>query len=153
MQSIDLTDLEKFDNELASLLKEVPERRRVLHERIARVIEDEVKVQIDNSGIKDSSGKIKDWQERHVGSQGGYAAVRAQSSSVGKKSPGAITNYLESGHKIRTPSGKGKYYRPRIKKPYVDGFHFYSTAKNKVESRALAEAEAYVKEITDILEG
>ena len=153
MQSVDLTALKRFDDDLKALLEEVPERRRELHERIARVVEDEVRMQIGNSGLKDSSGRVKDWQEGHVGSRGGYAAVRPTSTSTGRNSPGAITNYLENGHKIRTPSGNSKHYRPRIKKAYVDGFHFYSSAKNTVESKVIAEAEKYVKEITERLEG
>jgi hypothetical protein len=153
MQSVDLTDLEQLDKDLEALLEEAPERRKKLHEKIAEIIKSEVDVRIATSGLNDSSGHVKSWQEPHVGSGGGYAAVRATDKTTGDNSPGAITNYLENGHKIRQPSGNSKKYRPKIKKPYVDGFHFYTAARSGVESKAIAAAEEYVKEITQRLEG
>jgi hypothetical protein len=153
MQSVDLKALDQLDKDLQGILDELPERRRELHERIAKVIKNEVDVQISRSGLNDGSGRIRNWQEQHVGSGGGYAAVRAADSSTGDNSPGAITNYLENGHKIREPSGIDKNYRPRIKKAYVDGYHFYASARSGVESKAITEAEDYVKEISEKLEG
>ncbi len=153
MQSVDFSGLAEWDKVLGDLLDEIPERRRELHEKIADVIKSEVDAQIIQSGLNDSSGRVKGWQEPHVGSGGGYAAVRATDSSVGDNSPGAITNYLENGHKIRGPSGNNPKYRPRIKKAYVDGFHFYSSAKNTVESKAIEAAEEYAKDIVEKLEG
>lgn len=153
MQSVDLSGLEEFDKALGDLLDELPEKRRELHEEIADIIKSEVNAQIAASGLHDSSGHIKDWQEPYVGSRGGYAAVRASDSSTGNDSPGAITNYLENGHRIRNPSGRGKHYRPRIKKAYVDGYHFYQAARNAAESRAIEATENFVKEITGKLEG
>lgn len=153
MQSIDLGELKQLEEDLKALLEDIPEMRRGLHERIADNIKEEVDTQINNSGIKDSTGKVKDWQESHTGSAGGYAAVRATDSSVGGNSPGAITNYLEGGHAIRRPSGNNKKYRPRIKKAYVDGFHFYKSAESTVESKVIAVAEEFVEEMTRRLEG
>jgi hypothetical protein len=153
MQSVDLSAFERFDDDLKALLEEVPERRRELHERIADAIKSEVDTQIANSGLNDSSGHVKDWQEQHVGSGGGYAAVRSTDKSTGDYSPGAITNYLENGHKIREPSGNSKNYRPRIIKPYVDGFHFYSAARNTAESKAIEAVDEYADEIAQKLEG
>jgi hypothetical protein len=153
MQSIDLTALERFDKELQDLLDEIPDRRREMHEKIAVAIKEEVNLQIAQSGLADSSGRVRDWQKQYVGSRGGYAAVRAADNSTGNNSPGAITNYLENGHKIRQPSGNSKHYRPRIKKPYVDGYHFYASARTTVEAKAIAAAEEFVKEISQKLEG
>lgn len=153
MQSVDLFDFKSFDDELKALLEEVPERRKELHSRIADEIKSEVDKQINDSGLNDSSGRVKEWQTSHVGSGGGYAAVRATDKSIGDNSPGAITNYLENGHAIRSPSGNNKRYRPRIRKAYIDGYHFYKSAKNNVEARAIAIAEEYAKEIAERLEG
>lgn len=153
MQSVDLTQLNQLDEDLNNLLNEIPEKRRELHERLADVIKSEVDTQIVKSGLNDSEGKIREWQKPVVGSGGGYAAVHAVKGTTGANSPGAITNYLENGHKIRRPTGKNKYYRPRIRKAYVDGFHFYNSASSSVESKAIAEAEEYVKEIAQRLEG
>lgn len=153
MQSVEIKGLEELDERLKSILDELPGARRELHERLAEMAKKEVDVQIDASGLNDSHGKIKNWQEPHVGSGGGYAAVRAQKGQTGDNSPGAITNYLENGHAIRQPLGKSKYYRPRIKKSYVDGYHFYEAARTVVESKAIAEAEKFVEELGQKLEG
>ncbi len=153
MQSIDLTQFNQLDEAFQEILDKIPGRRRELHEKIADVLKEEVSIQIAQSGLKDNSGRISEWQQQYVGSGGGYAAVRATDKSTGNNSPGAITNYLENGHKIREPSGKSKKYKPRIKKVYVDGYHFYKNTKSRSESKAIAAAEEYAKEITDILEG
>lgn len=153
MQSIDLTKLEELDEVFRSMMDEMPEMKMELHEQISDIIKSEVDMQISSSGLKDSSGRVRNWQESHVGSRGGYAAVRATDSSIGNNSPGAITNYLENGHAIRRPSETSKYYRPRIKKPYVDGYHFYKAARVNVESRAIAIAEEFVDKISNRLEG
>jgi len=153
MQSLEIEGLNKLSEDLNDILKELPEKRRDLHERIADVLKAEVDTQITQSGLNDSHGRIRQWQESVVGSGGGYAAVRPVKGITGANSPGAITNYLENGHRIRQPSGKNPNYRPRIKKPYVDGFHFYKSARNTVESKAIAVAEDFVQEIKQKLEG
>lgn len=153
MQSVDYIGLEKLDEDLQKLLDEIPEARRTMHERIAKTLQDEVRAEVDASGINDKSGKIKSWQEARVGSGGGYAAVSAAKGKTGPNSPGAITNYLENGHRIRQPSGKSKRYRPNIKKPYVDGYHFYQRVRSRAEAIAISEAEKYADEIARKLEG
>jgi hypothetical protein len=126
--------------------------RRKFHERIADIAKEAVDSNI-NATINDSNSKIRNWQERVVGSSGGYAAVRPIKGS-GKNSPGAITSYLERGHAIRRPSGKAKRARRRrIKVVYVDGRHFYDAAKREVKQKALAVAEQYANEIASILNG
>lgn len=153
MQNVELGDLEKFTRELDELLEQIPGARKELHEELATMLKNEVDAQILASRIKDDAGKVRGWQEKHVGSKGGYAAVRPTKSSTGDNSPGAITNYLESGHKIRPPSGKSKRYKPAIKKPYVDGRHFYQNAQKVVEEKAIKIAEQFAEELAKRLEG
>ena len=153
MSSIQLTGLNQFDSDLETLLNELPEARRELHERIAKITKQEVDTQINASGINDSSDKIKGWQESVVGSGGGYAAVRPEKGKTGNDSPGAITNYLENGHKIRETSGQSNRYKPRINKPYVDGYHFYQSTGTVIEAKAIAETEQFTEEIKKKLEG
>lgn len=64
--------------------------------------------------------QVKRWQEVRLGSGGGYAAmspknitVRTNKTTAGSHTAAAITRYLERGHKIRSPSGRWKRYRPR----------------------------------------
>lgn len=153
MQSLDLAGLIRLDDDLQSILDKTPEKRRELHERIAKIVKEEVDTEISQSGLHDSSGRVKQWQEPVVGSGGGYAAVRATDKSTGNNSPGAITNYLENGHRIRQPSGRNPYYSPRIKNAYVDGFHFYSNTKNSIESKVIGEVERFVDGIMQELGG
>jgi len=153
MQSINLKGLEELTNDLNVLLDEVPEARRKLHEEMADMAKKEVDAQIVASGVKDDRGKIRNWQEEHVGSGGGYAAVRAVKGSTGDNSPGAITNYLESGHKIRQPSGKAKHYKPRINTPFVEGRHFYQNAQKNVDAKAIQIAERFAENLADRIEG
>ena len=153
MQGVDMRGLDAFTEELNSLLKEFPQARRELHEEMASLLKKEVDSQIEGSGLKDEQGKIKGWQVPKVGSGGGYAAISPERSSTGANSPGAITNYLEGGHKIRKPSGKAKRYRPRIKMPYVDGYHFYQKAQKSVEIKAIRLAEKFADDLAKRLEG
>lgn len=150
MQSVDFKQIDSLNSDIDKLLKEFPDMRRELHEKFADVIKSHVDTEIGIS-LRDGSGKIRRWQGKYVGSGGGYAAVRAVDTSVGDESPGAITNYLENGHRIRRPGGNNKYYRPRIKKPYVDGFHFYAKASKAIESDIIALAEKFANELVDTL--
>lgn len=153
MQSIDTRGLEELTKRLNVLLAEAPEAKRRLHEELAEMMKKEVDAQIDASGIQDTQGKIRAWQEEHVGSGGGYAAVRAAKGSTGDNSPGAITNYLESGHKIRRPSGKAKHYKPKINTPYVEGRHFYQNAQKSIDAKAIQMVEQFVEDLASSIEG
>ena len=133
------------------ILQEFPERRRELHERVGRAVQRELQRQIAASGINDSSGRVRRWQVVHVGTGGGYAAVRPEKGKTGADSPGAITNYLEGGHRIASPRG-GKNYRPRLRVSYVSGYHFYVNTSMRAESIAIGEAEAWADEIARELE-
>lgn len=151
MQGIDLKALDELGKDIADLIKNFPDMQRELHEEFADIIKKRVDSEIGSS-LKNGVTKIKMWQGKYVGSYGGYAAVRAVNTSIGKDSPGAITNYLENGHKIRKPTGKNKRYKPRINKIYVDGYHFYSKASNGLEGDIIKISEKFTKSIRDKLE-
>lgn len=152
MQSVDLSELDRLTENMNAVLQEAPEKRRELHEELAIAAKQEVDTQITAS-VGGDSGKISGWQEPHVGSGGGYAAVRATDASTGDNSPGAITNYLENGHTIRKPSGNAKRYRSEIHQPYVDGKHFYESARSAMQSKAISIAEDFANELAGKLEG
>lgn len=154
MQSVSIKGMDDLDKDLKAILKDAPDMRRRLHEDIARNLKTEVDAQIGSSGINDSHGTVKGWQEERVGSGGGYAAISAVSGQTGANSPGAITNYLESGHKTRQPTGSAKRRRrSQAKKAYVDGFHFYQSAGVRAENIAIASAEKFADELKQKLEG
>ena len=151
MQSIDSAELEKLSDTLKSVLDEAPEKKRDLHEQLAELAKQEVDSQISAS-LGGDSGKIAEWQETHVGSGGGYAAIRASSESTGANSPGAITNYLENGHTIRSPSGHAQHYKPAIHEPYVEGRHFYQASRSALESKAIAAAQRFADQMAERIE-
>ncbi len=136
-----------LDHGFEQILDEFPQQRRTLHERVGKAIQRELQSQITASGVNDPHGKIRKWQVLHVGSKGGYAAIRPEGSEGG-----AITGFLEEGHRIASPRG-GKGYRPRIRAAYVNGFHFYAAASQHAESIAIAEAEDWADSLARRLEG
>lgn len=139
--------LNELDRQFQSLLDDFPQKRRIYHQKLAVEMKRVVQTHIAGS-LNDSHGKIRSWQEEHVGSGGGYAAVRPVSGKTGANSPGAITNYLENGHKIRPPSGQNTKYHARIKVPYVNGRHFYQSASTQVEAKAISLAEDFLQDLT-----
>lgn len=180
MPSVEVQGFHELDQALNTILKEISGARQELHERLSKMLKSEVDTAIDQSGLNDSHNKIKNWQEERVGSKGGYAAIRPLKGPglVGRNSPGAITNYLEHGHKVR-PSKKQvqelqgmresrrKEVQGRTKggrfakkstivldtRKWVPGYFFYAGARNRVESKAIAEAERFVEEFTRKLGG
>lgn len=159
MQSINLSGLDGLTKDFDALLKKMPEKRRALHEELAGLAKREVDAQISTS-LHDNSGTVRSWQEQHVGSLGGYAAVRAtdkgdgEHPATGDDSPGAITNYHESGYKTRKPSGNAKRPQPgKSKMPYVDGRHFYQKTQTSVESKAIDLVNRFADDLAKELGG
>lgn len=150
MQSVDLSGLDKIDKALKQLLKKAPDMRRKLHEELADQMQRAVVDNISESTER-HTGNLQKWQEKYVGSGGGYAAVRAVNTSMGAESPGAITNYVNSGHKIRRSADSTRKRRNYVL--YVDGRHFYQSAAKDIESIAVPLAEDFVRDMAQILEG
>lgn len=151
MQSVEFEGLQELDRRFASVLDKFPSQRRELFKRVATRLEQEVVQQVSASGINDSSGKVGSWQKGRVGTGGGYAAVSADGSlGTGADSPGAITNYLENGHRIRPP---GTLKRSRVHVAYVNGYHFYKNVEARAEAIAQAEGEKLADELSRALGG
>ena len=156
MQSIDTSGIKELDAILQQVLDESPEGRRELHSNMANMLEQELGSAISSSKLTDSSDRIRRYQVKHIGSGGGYAAIRPIGSKEGAENgsngPGAITNYLNSGYRIRKPKGS-KHYRPRINVPYVSGYHFYDDAGTVAESKAIQMAEDYATALVQKIGG
>lgn len=159
-QGLDLYELDRLMNEWNSILQTYPEAKGSIMERIGTCLLSEVRAQIAASGMKNGGGPLPGWQGYYVGSRHGYAAVRAVGSESGyhpgAESPGAITNYAENGHRIRKPkqTRSVRYrYRPRIKVPAVQGYHFYHNTKPRLESLANEEIRRFVSDLARRLGG
>ena len=153
MQGIDTRELRELDEKLSDLLKRMPEKRRGLHERLGT----EAKALVDSA--IGGEGTVQGWQEKHIGSRGGYAAIRPKKGYVSTKKGktyayGYITNALENGHRTRGPSGTAKRHRlTRAEHVSVSGKHFYSAARTNLETKALKLAEEFLDEAARELEG
>lgn len=148
MNTIEI-QLEKLplDEDASRIFREVrseqlPEAADKLH----RLVEEAYSA----SGLKNRNGKVLSWQQKHVSK--GYAAVRPQDRPSGANGPGAITNYLESGHRIRRPSGKAERYTPRISVGRVPAYRFYKKAQAGAERLAREVSESMAQEISARLE-
>jgi hypothetical protein len=110
------------------------------------------------------TGKVRSWQEKYVGSKGGYAAVRPRAkqwtdpNGKGKKyAVGAVTNAITSGHRF---PGQGVYGKSRkwvratsSTAGKVHGLHFYEKAQGLAEAVAQEAAEQVVQALIAHLEG
>jgi len=148
MQSIDYSGLDKLDMRFAKVLDELPDMRRDMHSAVALGLQQAVRINIAASGVNDSGGKVGGWQERHVGSGGGYAAVRPIPGGQRGNNPGAITNYLESGHKTRA-SKAARRGRPR--QANARAYGFYARTRAQAQDIALGAANRFADEAAERL--
>jgi len=147
MQEVFLKEIfDGFDR----LLKEFPEERRRLLDQMGQEALTSVRSQIGGYG------KVQSWQDKYVGSGGGYVAVRPKSDTyqtTGKGqryAVGLVTNAIESGHKVRVPQSGRK---SRAKKSNVPGRFFYYYAKQEAQRIAQKYAEQFAKKMKELLEG
>jgi len=108
------------------------------------------------SGMTIRTGSILRWQKKYR--ETGYAAVRPQAEddglnhpSPGPNSPGAITNYLESGHITR--GSKGVHLRPndpkRKDRSRIPGFRFYEISQTDIRAYARDVAKKYADRVAE----
>lgn len=119
-----IRELEQLDQELAQAMNQTPEIKREALAELGQQLLAGVKSRIGGTG------KVQRWQHVHLGSGGGYVAVHAAENMADEhgRAVGAITNAIESGHKIRPPSGRAKRYTPRIHKSKVPAKRMYAGA-------------------------
>ena len=62
------------------------------------------------------TGKVQRWQEKHMGSGGGYVAVRPEAKTYDGhgNAVGYVTNAIEGGHRVRTGSGPSRARMQRV---------------------------------------
>lgn len=130
---IDSQSLEQMDARLAQAVRQAPEIKKEVLTGLGEQLLSQVQ---NNIG---GGGKVQRWQHTHLGSGGGYVAVHpaeGEKDAYGR-AVGAVTNAIESGHRIPSPRGKAKRYRPRIKKARVPGKGMYART---VPQRAAEDA-------------
>lgn len=164
MQEISVEGLEQIER-LVEKLEASPEvLDRVRREAFARAAE-EAKRLLDSTiaaRLNGDVGEIQRWQEAHVGSRGGYAAVRPRADTWteatrkegNRYAVGAVTNAINSGHAFPRPSGRNSRYRPRIRisEQKVPARPFYTDAQENIRPLAQHTAEEIVRGLMKHLE-
>ena len=155
---IDAAELDQLAERLAQSPELLREAKRQAFEAAAPRLLALVQTQIGGSG------RAMSWQEKFVGSMGGYAAVRPRARTwiETKKerkryAVGYVTNAINSGHWKR---GRGLYQDKRLKSyktisqaDWVAGNHFYEAAREQAAPVAQEAAEKIVAALIDHLEG
>ena len=141
-QTVDTSGLDRLVESWDRLLKQFPDGKRKALEQMWRYL------------LLDVAG----WQAPHMGTKGGYVAVRAkadtyQTTKSGKRyAVGYVTNAIEGGHRHGGPRG-GKGYRPRYRKAAVPGKWFYQAVRQDVDEMGQEEVDALMELIVRGLEG
>lgn len=157
MQSVDTRDIDHLIDSWNALLKRFPDGKQKALESIGRDLLLNVRDEIGGSG------KVAGWQEPHMGSGGGYVAVRAKAKTYqttkngNRYAVGYITNAIEGGHQTGGqrpgPKADGYRYRPRYKKAAVPGRWFYDIVRRQMDGMSQDEMDELMKIIVDGLEG
>lgn len=118
---IDMRSLEQLDQDLADVARQTPEIKQEVLTELGQQLLTQVRSNIGGTG------KVQRWQHIHLGSGGGYVAIHPAENTTDEygRAVGAVTNAIDSGHKIRPPGGKAKRYYPRIRKAQVPGKQMY----------------------------
>lgn len=142
-----MQELDLFADRLGQVTERLPEiRRRALEtagEEILRAVR----------GRIGGTGKVQRWQQTHMGSGGGYVAVRAAAKQTDARgrAVGAVTNAIESGHKVREPSGRSARYRPRRRMDRVPGKRMYEDSWADMDAAAAKAAREIEDEMEKII--
>lgn len=144
-----MQELDIFAQSLGQVLEELPEIRRSALEEAGQEMLQAVRGRIGGTG------RVQRWQAVHMGSGGGYAAVRARAREYDEHGTavGYVTNALESGHKVREPSGRAARYRPRKRMDRVPGKHMYAESRGDLETAAARTARKIEAEMEKIVRG
>lgn len=149
---IDTGEWTAFWNRWRDTIDQLPGMKEQLLKQVGAQVAGKVRSAVDFTGVNDARGRVKRWQNPHVGSRSGYVAIRADSVEVAagyrdrqRLNAGALTNFLTSGHKVRGPSGRSKRYLRRARMTRVRGHDFYKQAKAEAERIALREAEDFLR--------
>jgi hypothetical protein len=141
MQSIELNGMSEVQKAFDQLPEVIRQAKADVFEAVGQELLSQVQVRIGGP-------RVSAVQEYQVGSGKGYVAVRAMAKTeLDGYAAGYITNALENGHAIRTPSGKAKRERKsRARVAAVRGKYMYRETQ---EANAIQLAEEGAKRIEE----
>lgn len=156
-------DLRRLSERMQQIVRDAPDQQRALHERLGETLLDDVRHRAPISvkghdlghGEYHERGTLRRWQTKYIGSKGGYAAIRAAERPKGVNGAGAITNYVENGHKIgrRHQGVSARTRRRRLQYSmiptlsFVNGRGFYHKAHAAAARLLTQAAERWADEI------
>lgn len=156
-------DLRRLSERLQQIVRDAPDQQRALHERLGTALLDDVRHRAPISakghglghGEYHERGTLRRWQTKYIGSKGGYAAIRAAEAPKGVNGAGAITSYVENGHRVGSRhQGVSARTRRRWKQydvpiqSFVSGRGFYHAAQETADRLLTQAAEQWADEIT-----
>lgn len=129
-----MQEVKLFEDRLNELL---PKLREVRREALAMAGDEMLGAVRRRIG---GSGRVQRWQEKYLGSGGGYTAVRAKGKTYDENgyALGYVTNSLESGHK-QQPGRYVPAIQRKLTRDRVPGKYMYALSAPDVE-RAAQEA-------------
>lgn len=156
-------DLRRLSERMQQIVRDAPDQQRALHERLGETLLDDVRHRAPISvkghdlghGEYHERGTLRRWQTRYIGTRGGYAAIRAATEPRGNSGAGAITNYVENGHRVGR-AGYGVSARTRRRRrqygmipplSFVNGRGFYHKAHATAARLLTQAAERWADEI------
>ena len=151
-QEADTRQLDGLVSSWDRLLQQFPQEKQRLLQEMGRTMLERVRSEIGGAG------KVSGWQVPHMGSGGGYVAVRAkadtyQTTKSGKRyAVGYVTNAIEGGHRIPRHRGS-EGYRSRIHVAAVNGKWMYAKVRQSLPGMADDEVQRLVALILRGLEG
>ena len=156
-------DLRRLSERMQQIVRDAPDQQRALHERLGETLLDDVRHRAPISvkghdlghGEYHERGTLRRWQTKYIGTRGGYAAIRAAETPKGVNGAGAITNYVENGHRVGR-AGYGVSARTRRRRrqygmipplSFVNGRGFYHKAHAAAARLLTQAAERWADEI------
>lgn len=148
---------ELFDRIVAAF-EEFPGLKERALEELGQELTADVLGKMAASGLHNGGGRLREWQQYHIGSRKGYVAVRPigskEGATTGRNSPGAITNYVEGGHAVRRRSATATTRRrSQARLAAVPGRHFYAATASSAEERGNRLMRELGEELVARLEG
>lgn len=131
------TSIDGLFDRIEDTFKAYPRMKGEMLEGLGAELQGEVLGQMAGTDLHNGGGRLRHWQKYHVGSRKGYVAVRPIGSKdgavTGPNGPGAITNYVDSGHAVRRRTATAKRRRKsRATVAAVPGRHFYAATSRLV---------------------
>lgn len=142
-----MQELDLFAQKLNKLLPRLREVRREALEMAGDEMLDAVRGRIGGTG------KVQRWQEKHMGSGGGYAAVRARAKTYDEAGDavGKVTNAIEGGHR-QQPGRYVPAIERRLTRDLVPGKYMYQRSQQDLDRIAREAAERIERDMVHLLE-